>query len=737
VIGTDLMLAVERLASDTSATFIHDFLERMGEDYCARFSPEQIATHVQLSSTLGPERRVRVRIRHEDDGEFDIVIVGFDYLSQFSIVCGLLSAFALDIRTGDIYSFANWAERPSSSRIVDVFRVALLPGEIFDETRQREFEHELGVSADLLAANSINEARERLNRFLTERIEKMEEPLSGLLSPVALHFDNAVSPDWTVMDTQTEDSFGFLYAISNALSMRGVYISRVRIRSRGRIAHDQFFIGDRWGRKIKEGREQQRLQLTVSMIKEFTRFLTEAPDPAKAMRHFDQFLDRIVRDGDDKFPDEMVEILASSYGMTMLAHLLGSSDHLWNDFLRLPFAEVLPVLESFGGMKDEPGTQAHFGKDGLRKELSAWFEREGAPTFPAGVSERKEILNSFKDRQLFLIEVRHLLAPTMMDFSMSLTNLAEVVIEEAARVCYSQLVLRHREPRRADGSAPSFAICALGKFGGREMGYASDLELLFVHEGGSSEFFESFASRVVDFIETPIKGIFQIDLRLRPHGEAGPKSTTFEQFQRYYSLHGGAAPFERQALIKLRAFAGDPQLGRRVEAHRDKFTYSDARWNWEDALLLRRRQMAELVKPGQVNVKYSAGGLVDIEYAIQYLQLLNGAEHPEVRVPTTLEALRCLRRLQIVREPDYEILNSGYLFLRNVIDALRIVRGHASDLVLPPEDSEEFKSLARRLGYRHKDRAKGALLLATDIKQAMSRVHRYFIARFDALTEIP
>jgi len=180
----------------------------------------------------------------------------------------------------------------------------------------------------------------------------------------------------------------------------------------------------------------------------------------------------------------------------------------------------------------------------------------------------------------------------------------------------------------------------------------------------------------------------------------------------------------------MRWFAGDETLGRRVQVQRDKFTYGGQRWDWENALHLRQRQMKELVKPGLVNVKYSAGGIIDIEYTVQYLQLLNGLEHPEIRVPTTLEALEHLRRMQIVREPDYRLLHSSYLFLRKVIDALRIVRGNASDLVLPGEATDEFKSLARRLGYPETDRAKAAAHLADDIRDFMGRTHDYFKARF-------
>ncbi len=704
----------------------------MDEDYFATFSPAEIAAHIRMSVGLDARRRLQVRMTPSSSGaEFKIVIVGFDYLAEFSIFCGLLSAFGLDIRAGDSYSFAKrgvapkrGAARPSPRKIVDVFTVRIKAGETFDEAKQKEFEAELQTLAQLLAEGSINQARERLYRFLTERIERMNQQLGGLNSPIAIHFYNQLSSEWTVMDALSEDAFGFLYAVSNALAMRGIYIHKVKIRSIGSEVMDQFFIADQWGRKIEDAREQERLRMAVAMIKQFTRFLPLAPDPAKAMRHFDQLLDKMA---EEQFPDHFLAFLADERGMNLLAELLGSSDFLWDDFLGIHFRDLLPVLEDIAKMQTPPRSD----KDSLRRELRVRLE-SGSSTF----DEMKKILNRFKDEQVFLIDVKHLLEPhgTLTDFSEALTDLAEVVIDEAAKICYQRMIETKgelRQPVGEDGKAFPYTMCGLGKFGGREMGYASDLELLFVHDGtGTTPFFETLARHVVDFIEARDKGIFHIDLRLRPFGDAGSWSVPFEQLTNYYRPNGQAAPLERQALIKLRWVAGDESLGRRVEAHRDSFTYSGAPWDWENALHLRGRQMRELVKHGEINVKYSAGGIIDIEYAVQYLQLLNGREHPEVRVPNTLEALDRLRRLQIIREPDYDVLHAAYVFLRNLIDALRIVRGDASDLVLPPQASDEFKSLGRRLGYRVQDRTEGAALLSADIRAHMKKVNDYFITRF-------
>ena len=103
----------------------------MDEDYFETFTPEQVAMHVELSSRVDTEHKVVVRIASTRDGDFEIIIVGYDYPSGFSILCGLLSAFGLDIRAGEIHSFSKEAGRGTAGRIVDVLRVAPKAGEVF------------------------------------------------------------------------------------------------------------------------------------------------------------------------------------------------------------------------------------------------------------------------------------------------------------------------------------------------------------------------------------------------------------------------------------------------------------------------------------------------------------------------------------------------------------------------------------------------------------------------------
>jgi glutamate-ammonia-ligase adenylyltransferase len=235
---------------------------------------------------------------------------------------------------------------------------------------------------------------------------------------------------------------------------------------------------------------------------------------------------------------------------------------------------------------------------------------------------------------------------------------------------------------------------------------------------------------LLQWIEAKQEGIFHLDVRLRPHGGKGLLSNPLEEITSYYSAAGLAAPFERQSLIKLRHVAGDASLGKQVETHRDRYVYSGAPWDLPSALELRRQQLKQLVEPGTVNLKHSPGGIVDIEYAVQYFQLMHGHRFPILRTPNTMQALAGLVDCGIVTRQDGENLRKAYFFIRMLIDGLRMVRGNAKDRVLPPVDSDEFIFLARRVGYTTDDWQAGARHLQTDIEQHMKHVQEFFERTF-------
>ena len=168
------------------------------------------------------------------------------------------------------------------------------------------------------------------------------------------------------------------------------------------------------------------------------------------------------------------------------------------------------------------------------------------------------------------------------------------------------------------------------------------------------------------------------------------------------------------ALVKLRRFAGDVSLGRSLEAVRDAFVYSGAPLDFAELRHLRARQAGELVAPGAVNAKHSRGGVVDVEYYVQARQILAGATEPAVRTTGTLAAIEALARGGHLDFDAAAKLPEAYGFLRRLIDALRVVRGNARDLAIPPRDSREFAYLARRLYYDSPD----ALATAIEVRMA-------------------
>jgi [glutamine synthetase] adenylyltransferase / [glutamine synthetase]-adenylyl-L-tyrosine phosphorylase len=721
----ELLESLARLCPEVGAEEARDFLTRLEPEYWERERPEDVAAHLRLAASLSPERPARVRVSSREGGRFDVAFVAYDYFGEFAMLCGLLAVHGLEIESGHVHTLAAPPPPPSglrgrrpaagSRKIVDIFRVRPRRSPPDEGTLEGELVRLVG----LVTEGRAPDAREQLTLRLVETLERMGSPPPP--EPVDIAFDNESSASWTLLDVHGRDAPGFLYAFANALATRGVYVHRVSIESRGTEVHDRFAVTDRDGRKIEREADQQALRVAVVLIHQFTLFLASAPDPARALRSFDQLLDRVLAGGAG---DEALVLLRSPEGLRQLARLLGSSAFLWEDFLRAQFEQLRPLLDEWSSRPIPDGAAL---KSALRARLA------GASTH----EEKRRRLNEYKDEEMLLFDMKHLLDPavTVADFGRALTDLADVVVEEALAIARGRLVEEHGRPLTEDGAECGMGLFGLGKYGGGEMGYASDIELLAAYAGpGRTEktgletgrFFEAVVQELVHLIEARQDGIFHVDLRLRPHGGKGALASPLDALRAYYRPGGGAAPFERQALIKLRFVTGDEALGREVERLRDAFVWSGEPWDREDALHLRDRQVRELVPPGRFNVKLSRGAMVDVEYAVQYLQIQNGREHPELRTPQTLRALATLRDLGLVTPAQHNELREAYLFWRRVADALRMVRGNARDLLLPPEDSEELRSLARRLGYPGPDRQEGARALAADVARHRERVAAFF-----------
>jgi glutamate-ammonia-ligase adenylyltransferase len=159
--------------------------------------------------------------------------------------------------------------------------------------------------------------------------------------------------------------------------------------------------------------------------------------------------------------------------------------------------------------------------------------------------------------------------------------------------------------------------------------------LLFIYSGNgwttgptiitTAEFYEKVVQAFVAAIQAKREGIFEIDLQLRPYGKAGSMAVSLDSFQRYFAPEGPAWAYERQALVKLRPIAGNVELGQAITSLRDQFVYTGEPFDATAMRAMRERQIRHLVTCGTFNAKYSPGGLVDLEYVVQGLQIAHGA----------------------------------------------------------------------------------------------------------------
>ncbi len=195
------------------------------------------------------------------------------------------------------------------------------------------------------------------------------------------------------------------------------------------------------------------------------------------------------------------------------------------------------------------------------------------------------------------------------------------------------------------------------------------------------------------------EGVIEIDLQLRPYGKAGSLAVSLEAFRRYFTPEGPAWAYERQALCRLRPIAGSNEQGEQAAGLRDTFVYTGEPFDVTAMRAMRERQIRHLVGGGAFNLKYSPGGLVDVEYLVQGLQITHGHSHPSLRQTNTREAMQALAAADILKADEATRLRKAHTFLRWMIDSLRVVRGNARDVTLPVEGTEEFEFLTRRMGY--------------------------------------
>lgn len=372
---------------------------------------------------------------------------------------------------------------------------------------------------------------------------------------------------------------------------------------------------------------------------------------------------------------------------------------------------------------------------GGRKDLPR-MERE-LHILLTGAADPLPILHGYRNGEWLRIGVRDILGSADIEETMrDLSNLAQALVRAVCSLCEAQLVRQLGTPQVSYGSRglgrAEFAVIALGKFGGAEITYGSDLDLVFIYSrdgqttGGVANqmFFTALATEVTRVLSsvTPHGQLYRVDPRLRPDGSKGMMVSSIEAFRKYFE-QDRAQLWERQAFTRARFVAGDGSFGREVAAWTNQQTYGSGLAPSHLADIAHMRHLLEKTVTAD-DIKRGPSGIVDIEFIVQALQLQHGHRIASLQTPNTAEALRTIGNYGILPKDQADFLLHAYRFLRLVETRLRIVSNIAHDEL--PRDLASLCKLARRVGYSDDEPERLAERFAEECRTIRRRTREFF-----------
>lgn len=421
--------------------------------------------------------------------------------------------------------------------------------------------------------------------------------------------------------------------------------------------------------------------LTRRVIPAFLGKIIASPDPDAALVNLERFISGI---GWRTF---VYALLAENPEiLDILSRLFSTSGYLSNFLIRHP--EYLDVL-TIKDVREEFSSKEEMVEE-LKRILSEEREYEG----------KLDAIRRFKHVETLKLCLRDLnqeVDPIYVGNYLSI--LAEAVLEVGLSLASE--VVRPKSGIKA--TASDMVILGMGKLGGMEMSYNSDLDIIFIYKGDEHEFFSKLGQKIISILSIPTNEGFayKIDMRLRPSGRAGALVSSFESFKKYHEQ--SAKLWERQALIKARSSAGNMDLGREVMKTVEYFVYEQPiEMDFHKEIYrLRARMEKEIAKEDKLklNLKTGRGGIVDIEFLVQMLQLKFGHHYEGVRRQNTLKALDGLRRFGVIEEEVFITLKDGFYFLKKLENLLRLLHDRSiSELY-----ESDFHKLALELDMKEND----------------------------------
>ena len=357
------------------------------------------------------------------------------------------------------------------------------------------------------------------------------------------------------------------------------------------------------------------------------------------------------------------------------------------------------------------------------------------------------LLARFKRRNYLRIVLKDVLGlSTLGETTLELSTLADVILSDAYLFCDRELEKRYGQPQYRDAQGriarAGFSIVSLGKLGGNELNYNSDIDLLFLYShdgetaGGSEresiitnkEYFVHVAHAITRTITqaTSQGEVFRVDLRLRPEGEQGDLAISLNSAREYYEHR--ARDWELQMLIKARHSAGDAKLTRDFLRSVEEYVYrSPGDFVAVESILLSRERISKKLRESRgqaIDVKRHRGGIRDIEFLVQCLQRLHGLQDHWVRSGGTLFALRKLNDKGWLSNRDYAALTSAYEFLRKVEHRIQMEAGQQTHRL--PTDPGALDRLGRRTGVEAGPGERPGDVLLRKVREAFAVVDEIY-----------
>lgn len=380
-------------------------------------------------------------------------------------------------------------------------------------------------------------------------------------------------------------------------------------------------------------------------------------------------------------------------------------------------------------------------KEGMKREVDPWLAEGFEPALAK--------LRQFKQKQMLRIAARDLARlANATGITQEISAVADVCLSAVLRLALSQAEAKLGRPyhKNADDewTPTEFVVLGLGKLGGEELNYSSDVDLMFVYSEEGFVFrdpparnastqralssHQSYKRVVQAFVSevtrsTPDGVLHRIDLRLRPEGDAGPLVRSVSSYENYYAQWGQT--WERMMLIKARYVAGDPELAAEFLETVQPFRYPRSlnEGVLREIATMKARTESEIVKSGEIdrNVKLGRGGIREIEFTAQTLQLLHAGRVPFLQGRQTLPTIQKLVQYNFMERDEAASLESAYLFLRDVEHRVQMENNLQTHTI--PADAKARERLGRLMGFKS----------ATEFEKARAEHSRNVRAAYERL----